>query len=96
MVAPLSIDRASLGLSPVEEMDVVEMVLDLEDQRGRQAPCADCKEWVDPSAGCYAPAGLPEGWKKIEPWASQACATEGCACWGGQDRECEDCWLSLK
>jgi hypothetical protein len=67
-----------------------------EDRCGTQAPCLDCKEWVLPEQGCYAPVDLPDDWRKVEPFASQACATEGCTCWGGSDRECEDCWLSLK
>ena len=87
MVTPLSIDRAEFGLPPLEEP---------EDQCGRQAPCRDCVTWASPEDGCYAPKDLPEGWRSVEPFASQACATEGCTCWGGKDRECEDCWLSLK
>ena len=94
MVTPRSIDRASFGLPPLDEVSAAEMVV--EDRCGRQAPCADCSEWADPIDGCYAPVDLPEGWRTVEPFASQACATEGCTCWGGKDRECEDCWLSMK
>jgi hypothetical protein len=89
MVTPLSIDRAAFGLDALDDDD------EPADACARQAPCKDCVNWVDPSVGCYA-VDLPENWRSVEPFKSQACATEGCTCWGGVDKECEDCWLSLK
>lgn len=69
------------------------MVIDLGDggewKTSSQAPCDDCVEW----GPCLGPADLPEDWRVREPWASQACATDRCTCWGGADHECEDCWL---
>lgn len=88
MTEKIEIERPELTTADVIESEA--------DWCGTQASCKDCKEWVDPQAGCYAVKGLPENWREVEPYASQACATEGCTCWGGPDRECEDCWLSLK
>ena len=59
-----------------------------------QPPCPCCTGYgVD---GCVGPRDLPPDWRTTEPFAEAACSREGCECWGGPDRECEDCWLDGK
>lgn len=60
-----------------------------------QPPCPCCGLHTE-GMGCLGPEELPPDWREREPWASEACATRACSCWGGQDRECEDCWLDGK
>lgn len=51
-------------------------------------PCVVCSR--DEPTGCYGSddqrASHPE----------QACFAGGCECWGGEDRECEACWIDGK
>lgn len=56
----------------------------------RQPYCYGC------SRGCYAPEWLPGDWRDYANLSAQACAVEDCSCWGGDDEQCESCWLDTK
>lgn len=56
-----------------------------------QTPCPCCS--FHAPVGCYAVAELPDDWRTDPRFKDSACSTEACSCWGGPDRECEDCWL---
>lgn len=58
---------------------------------GQQHRCLGC------NFRCCAPDWLPDDWFDYPNLAAQSCqVNEDCTCWGGDDRECESCWIESK